>query len=101
MKKFSYADLSTAHVSRADMQKIEAQGEGRREGLRVVFTVYEYSEGAFLPLINEPCFAEELKSAGMSKGFIALCKKLMKQGFTMLRLDCDGEVDKGLRVFDW
>ena len=92
-----YLDLSTAHITADDSQKLSDPDVFGEAGL----SVYENDYGWFIPVSGYDDLVAKVQQAGMSEAFVELIRLCKAQGIELIRLDCDAPVIEGLPVFDW
>ena len=94
-----FLNLSTAHITRADADALDATG---RHSL-IVYPTGEY--GWFIHAPSEESDWLEVRDralkAAFSNAFVALLEKARAEGCWFLRLDCDADEDPTLPVFSW
>lgn len=94
--------VSTAHVTRQDMETLAAVGAKERprgvvgDGL----VAYSYAEGVFI-VVHERGFDAANFHPRLSAEFTRLYKAALDAGCDMLRLDADYERVPGFKTFDW
>ena len=86
-----YLDLSTAHMTEADSKLLENNG--------LPFRVLSDEYGFFVTASNTG--NEELKEAGFSDDFLALCEYAFKKDCLSINLDRDAQEIDGLHVNNW
>tara|TARA_B100001094_G_scaffold40487_1_gene35154 strand:+ start:1272 stop:1601 length:330 start_codon:yes stop_codon:yes gene_type:complete len=97
---------STTHVSQSDFSLLGDISEmpsyisAVREGGDIPFYVYQYEYGLILRLaadFNLSEFPADLYSEGL-QDLVIFCVSL---GCSGLKLDCDGPVYSGFKIYDW
>jgi len=87
-----YLDLSTAHITEADSKLLE-------EDNGLPFRVLSDEFGFFVSSANAS--DDELKNAGLSDDFTAICNHALEKGCLYINLDSDAEIIDGLHVNNW
>lgn len=105
MTPYSYADISTVHIQQHDTELLTRICSSRTKYAATrLLVVAEYEQGYFLTLSDKEWLDEispELLTEGFSTEFITLLGMVIERGFTLLRLDADGEYVDELPQFDW
>jgi hypothetical protein len=94
----NYADISTAHVTKADAELIAASGRD------LYGIIASYPEGWFCYVPADdwsPQLVETWERQGFSHAYIKLQRKLMEAGISYARFDADGYHVTSLPTFDW
>jgi hypothetical protein len=98
-----YADISTAHITQEDRDKLHEWALEEVHGGSAPITVAEYQYGFFISVPPQNAFDDKefIDSLGFSDDFVELIKLAGKQGADVVRLDADAFVSKVLPTFDW
>jgi hypothetical protein len=106
----THLDLSTAHVTQADMNLMadEAVANLDQDGPGAAVPVAVYPYGAILFVLHyhdEPeereQHLEEVRQAGYSEAVVELIKLAWELDVDMIRLDRDAETRDDLATFEW
>jgi hypothetical protein len=108
-KTEKYADVSTSHIKQKDMELLEYFADWAKEnnGHNLPLYILAYKEGAivrFSPseiVDNIGTVLEVLLINKFSTEFIKIIGAAAKQGFSMVRFDCDGQEIDGAQKFNW
>ena len=87
-----YLDITTGHVTRADMGKLE------RDDCPLV--AYPYNEGCWVHIADDVT-RNDLERLGFSEGFCGVFVMVRAASCQFIKLDCDGWQYAGLKHYDW
>ena len=96
----TYADISTAHVAKADADLIASLTHP--QAIYGILAVYPTGWFCHVPADDwSPDLVREWESSGLSNAYIKVQRKLMEAGIYYARFDSDGYHVTGLPTFDW
>lgn len=105
LKTFTYADVSTCHISKEDRDRLHEFALEEVHGGSAPITVAEYQYGFFISVPGEMMDKEELETLreelGFSDALLALMAHCSDKGIHVIRLDADAHASDDLPKFDW
>ena len=96
-------DVSTAHITREDSKRIQADLSNAYSELWGDITRFGW--WIWVPPSISPAdcddFLERCNYLGLSEGFKACIRKAQENGCTYVKFDCDAEIYDDLPKYDW
>lgn len=94
----NYLVVSTAHITLTDMRRLSS-GDTKRDSM-LILNSFDYGENIYTGDYKKPAW-KIAEAEGFGSGLQNMLKLALDNGCRYLKLDRDGPVVEGYKIYDW